>query len=225
MADSRKLFDTASPEVITFLIDRIANSHFSPSTMDQLLAQGLGDYPVVQSQVLDADGNYSIISQDFSKQILPLLRNSNLFNTISPIGDLFSKWCRKDFGYKTDVIRTLDDHESTIAFFIDFLEVQIKELDLDIRNPSERAFKTLDEIEGKEVGVDARIERMKKEKGRLENLVSRLENKETREADSALLLKAADLSKTYGYSRQPEAFQFIDWMKNEILNRITVHAI
>jgi hypothetical protein len=216
MADSRELFDIASPEVITFLIDKLAS--VSLPSMERLLAQALGDNPVVQCQVFDVDGNYSIINQDFSKQTLPLLRNINLFGISSPIGDLFSKWCREDLVYKSNVIRTLDDHETYVVFLIDYLKMRIKNLDFDISDPSSReVIKILAERKRKEVDVDAEIDRLKEDKVLFEKSVSRLENKETREAEFEFQMKVAN--------RAPEVIEFIDWMKNKILNRIAYHAI
>ncbi len=219
MADSRKLFVIASPDVITFLINELSVSRLP--MLDHLLAQVLGDNPVVSCQILNADGNYSTVSLNFSKQVLPLLRNSNLFGSFSPIGDLFSKWCRKDMGYKTDVIRTLDDHETYIAFWIDYLEMRIRNLDREIRSPSTKeTIEILAERKGEKVDVDAEIERMKEDKAFFEKSVSRLESPETRESEFEFQMNAANRIKTE-YGKRPEVVEFIDWQKNEILNKTT----
>ncbi len=223
IADSRKLFDIVSPDVITFLINKLTVTRLP--VMDFWLVRVLGDDPVVSCQILNTDGTYSAISQDFSNQVLPLLRNSNLFGTLSPIGELFSKWCLKAIAYKADVVQVLGDHETHIAFLIDYLEMRIKDLDFEIENPSTReTIKILAERKRKEADVDAEIERMKEEKAFFEKCVSRLENTETREVEFEFQMDVANKIRTE-YGRHPEMLEFIDWMKNEILNKTTRYPI
>lgn len=223
MADSRKLFDIASPDVITFLINQL---NVTPlPVMDFWLVQVLGDNPVVSCQILNADGNYSTISQDFSNQVLSLLRNSSLFGTLSPIGALFAKWCSINIGFKTDVVRTLGDHESDISFMIDYLEMRIRNLDYEIMNLSTKDInKILTELGGKKLDVDAEIERMKEIKVFFEKSVSRLENKETSESEFEYQLKLANEFMTK-YGKRPEMLDFIDWRKHEIRKKTTSYPI
>ena len=61
---------------------------------------------------------------------------------------------------------------------------------------------------------------MKESKAFFEKSVSRLESPETRENEFEFQMNAANRIKTE-YGKRPEVFEFIDWQKNEILNKTT----
>jgi hypothetical protein len=214
LADSWKLFEIASPEVIKNIFTLIKRFGEPPPLPWHIINKLLGDSPNVTCQIIDKDGNPASITRYFGDDAIPLLNNCNIHKEI----DFLYRWCEKDPSFKQKATNALNNIDTSISFIIIFLKSEIRKNKHEIADPPVETLKYLAEKSKKEFILEEAIEELNKFGTFLQSSITRLENKETRMAEYTKWKEAAQ--STRRGSLAWTIFDFIENTKFNFVNRI-----
>jgi hypothetical protein len=214
LADSWKLVEIASPEVIRYIFTLIKYFGDPPPLPWNTINKLMGDSPSVKCQIIEKNGNPSVTTHYFGDDAIPLLLNCNLHKEI----DFIYRWCETDPSFKQKVIIALNDIDTSISYVTLFLKAELRKNKHEISDPPIETLLYSARKSKKEFVLEEEIESLKNFGAFLAVSINRLENKETRIAEYTKWKEAAQ--STGRGSLAWTIFDFIEYTKFNLLKRV-----
>ena len=223
LRDSMKVFDTAASEVICFLISKLNNNYYgTPPMVWALLKQVLGETASVRCLLLDQEGDYSYSTEDFTDQVLTLLRNPR---NLSNIENLFSIWCKNDERFRFETLKVINSPELEIDYLTQFLIMKLRKVSRTIKD--ELALMSQEEKQENDPHDlsdwqerSKHLEDDQKFKGLLEQWIGRLKDASTRQEEYVFWQRAMHKTRLDRLTLSGEAYDYINFHKHTFRQRI-----
>jgi len=229
LRDSIRIFDIASPNVILLLISKYINRYdYIPPMVDAIFDKVLGDTPNVKCIVIDGEGNESIITKDFSENVLPLVMNPNLLGYIEGV---CKKWCGNDLSFRRKIEDVINSQDLEISYLTYFLVGKYEKADHEVKG-LENLKKELEKMGGdeKKKSSDSDFDYWQHdvnclpEKVKLANFLKcsfeRLHNESTREDEFKSWSKLFNSYRFDRLSLPGEAYDYISFHRGTFQQRV-----